>query len=100
MGVMVRLTDNAASISDCDWSHHSQMHPLPHPHHPTTPTHPQVSGSLSWLEWASDLQSSMDAHFWDDESGGYFHNHADDPHVRVRFKEDTDNAEPAGEMGI
>ena len=74
--------------------------PLPHPHHPTTPTHPQVSGSLSWLEWASDLQSSMDAHFWDDESGGYFHNHADDPHVRVRFKEDTDNAEPAGEMGI
>ena len=42
----------------------------------------------------------MDAHFWDDESGGYFHNHADDPHVRVRFKEDTDNAEPAGEMGI
>jgi uncharacterized protein YyaL (SSP411 family) len=48
-----------------------------------------------WLVRAEALQGRMDAHFWDEERGGYFNSAAGAPDVIVRLKEDYDGAEPA-----
>ncbi|PTX95510.1 thioredoxin domain-containing protein [Opitutus sp. ER46] len=50
---------------------------------------------LRWLQWAEQLQGTMDAQFWDDQAGGYFNSAADDPSLVLRLKEDYDGAEPA-----
>lgn len=50
---------------------------------------------VRWLQWAEQLQTRMDALFWDPERGGYFNSRADDASVVVRLKEDYDGAEPA-----
>jgi len=48
-----------------------------------------------WLRWALRLQETMDALFWDEESGGYFNSAAGDANIILRLKEDYDGAEPA-----
>ena len=55
----------------------------------------EASFELRWLEWAVQLQETMDARFADAERGGYFNTAADAPHIVLRLKEDYDGAEPA-----
>jgi uncharacterized protein YyaL (SSP411 family) len=50
---------------------------------------------VRWLQWAEQLQATMDRLFEDRERGGYFNSRADDPTVIVRLKEDHDGAEPS-----
>ena len=49
---------------------------------------------IRWLQWAVQLQATMDREFWDD-AGGYFNSRADDKSLVLRLKEDYDGAEPA-----
>jgi uncharacterized protein len=55
----------------------------------------ETTGEASWLEWARDLQTQLDARFWDDVAGGWFSTTGDDPSVLLRMKDDYDGAEPA-----
>jgi len=55
----------------------------------------EASFELRWLQWAEQLQVSMDARFWDEARGGYFNSQADDAAIVLRLKEDYDGAEPA-----
>ena len=48
-----------------------------------------------WLEWATDLQATMDRLFYDTEGGGYFSTSGKDETVFLRMKDDNDSAEPA-----
>lgn len=47
------------------------------------------------LQWAIELQSAMDATFYDDANGGYYSTSGKDPNVLLRMKEDYDGAEPS-----
>lgn len=49
---------------------------------------------LRWLQWAVELQATMDRIFWDEQGGGYFNSRADDASIVLRLKEDYDGAEP------
>lgn len=55
----------------------------------------EATGDVSWLEWARDLQTQLDARFWDDVGAGWFSTTGDDPSVILRMKEDYDGAEPS-----
>jgi len=55
----------------------------------------EATFSITWLEWATELQSIMDRLFWDDKEGGYFSSAEGDPHLLLRQKEDYDGAEPS-----
>ena len=55
----------------------------------------KATGDSEWLDWATTLQKSQDAQFWDDEEAGWFSTSGDDPTVLLRLKEDYDGAEPA-----
>jgi uncharacterized protein YyaL (SSP411 family) len=55
----------------------------------------EATFSISWLQWARDLQVIMDRLFWDEEEGGYFSSAEGDPYLLVRLKEDYDGAEPS-----
>ena len=55
----------------------------------------EASFDLRWLQWAQQLQTTMDARFWDEARGGYFNSHAGDASIVLRLKEDYDGAEPA-----
>jgi uncharacterized protein YyaL (SSP411 family) len=55
----------------------------------------EASFERRWLEWAEQLQRTMDGLFWDEAKGGYFNSAADDPAIVLRLKEDYDGAEPA-----
>jgi len=48
-----------------------------------------------WLRWADELQTSMDAQFWDRRGGGYFNTSVKDESVILRLKDDRDSAEPS-----
>jgi uncharacterized protein YyaL (SSP411 family) len=50
---------------------------------------------VSWLQWAEQLQATMDVRFWDEAGGGYFNSAADDGSLVLRLKDDYDGAEPA-----
>ncbi|KAJ3393188.1 spermatogenesis-associated protein 20 [Entophlyctis sp. JEL0112] len=54
----------------------------------------QTTGDCSWIKWAQELQDSMDAFFWDSESGGYFTGSKEDEGVLLRLKDEYDGAEP------
>ncbi|HRE82638.1 MAG TPA: thioredoxin domain-containing protein [Opitutaceae bacterium] len=54
----------------------------------------EASFELRWLQWALDLQTTLDRIFWDSEQFGYFSARGDDPHLVLRLKEDYDGAEP------
>eukprot|EP00208_Stichococcus_sp_RCC1054_P002857 CAMPEP_0206140746 /NCGR_PEP_ID=MMETSP1473-20131121/10535_1 /ASSEMBLY_ACC=CAM_ASM_001109 /TAXON_ID=1461547 /ORGANISM="Stichococcus sp, Strain RCC1054" /LENGTH=783 /DNA_ID=CAMNT_0053535017 /DNA_START=195 /DNA_END=2546 /DNA_ORIENTATION=+ len=55
----------------------------------------QADGNPQWLEWAYELQDTMDSLFWDQVGGGYFSTTGDDPSILLRVKEEYDGAEPA-----
>jgi len=55
----------------------------------------EAGGEIGWLQWALELQQTLDALFLDREHGGYFSARAEDASILVRMKEDHDGAEPA-----
>ena len=55
----------------------------------------ETGGEIKWLTWAVELQTTMDALFYDPETGGYFSTTADAPSILIRMKEDNDGAEPS-----
>ncbi len=55
----------------------------------------QASFDVKWLQWATALQSEMDALFLDTKNGGYYSVHTDMPNSVLRIKEDYDGAEPS-----
>jgi uncharacterized protein YyaL (SSP411 family) len=55
----------------------------------------EASFEIAWLQWAVELQATMDRLFWDSNNGGYFSSAEGDPHLLVRMKEDYDGAEPS-----
>lgn len=56
----------------------------------------QSSFQAPYLEWALQLQSLQDQHFWDANQGGYFFTADDAQPLIVRHKEWYDGALPAG----
>ncbi len=50
---------------------------------------------IAWLQWATELQTKMDALFLDKEHGGYFQTAPGASDILFRTKEDYDGAEPA-----
>ncbi|MGC4074681.1 MAG: thioredoxin domain-containing protein [Nibricoccus sp.] len=50
---------------------------------------------VRWLQWAEQLQHTMDSLFWDEERGGYFNSSEADADLVLRLKDDYDGAEPA-----
>eukprot|EP00823_Brevimastigomonas_motovehiculus_P004731 TRINITY_DN3226_c0_g1_i3.p1 TRINITY_DN3226_c0_g1~~TRINITY_DN3226_c0_g1_i3.p1 ORF type:complete len:506 (-),score=100.67 TRINITY_DN3226_c0_g1_i3:217-1734(-) len=54
----------------------------------------EASFEVRWLSWATELQTTMDKLFWDNEKGGYFVSESR-PDLLVRSKEDYDGAEPS-----
>lgn len=55
----------------------------------------EATFSITWLQWAVELQAIMDRLFWDEVSGGYFSSAEGDPHLLLRMKEEYDGAEPS-----
>ena len=55
----------------------------------------EAGGRIAWLQWAADLQHTMDTLFWDRERGGYYSTAGDDPSILLRAREEYDGAEPA-----
>jgi uncharacterized protein YyaL (SSP411 family) len=55
----------------------------------------EATFDIAWISRARELQKAMDAHFWDQQKGGYFNSAAGATDVVVRLKEDYDGAEPA-----
>jgi len=55
----------------------------------------EVSGDVSHLSWAFDLQRKMDELFWDKDGGGYFSTALGDDSLVLRMKEEYDGAEPS-----
>jgi uncharacterized protein YyaL (SSP411 family) len=55
----------------------------------------EASFQPKWLSFAFELQATLDAQFFDSESGGYFTVTGRDPSILLRMKEDNDSAEPA-----
>jgi uncharacterized protein YyaL (SSP411 family) len=55
----------------------------------------ETSFDLQWLNFAGELQQTLDTLFWDSENGGYFSVTGKDASVLLRMKDDNDGAEPA-----
>jgi uncharacterized protein YyaL (SSP411 family) len=55
----------------------------------------ETRGDFSHLDWAMELQTAMDARFFDSNAGGYFGSTDRDRSILIRMKEDHDGAEPA-----
>jgi uncharacterized protein YyaL (SSP411 family) len=55
----------------------------------------EATGEIEWLQWAVELQGTLDELFLDKENGGYFSARGGDASIVVRMKEDRDGAEPA-----
>jgi uncharacterized protein YyaL (SSP411 family) len=55
----------------------------------------EAAGGIEWLQWAVELQATLDELFLDREHGGYFSAREGDASIMVRMKEDHDGAEPA-----
>ena len=55
----------------------------------------QATFDVKWLQWATALQSEMDALFLDTKDGGYYSVHTGMPNSVLRIKEDYDGAEPS-----
>jgi uncharacterized protein YyaL (SSP411 family) len=55
----------------------------------------EATGEIAWLQWATELQETLDALFLDREDGGYYSARAGDDSILIRMKEDHDGAEPA-----
>ena len=46
----------------------------------------ETNFELTWLQWATELQTIMDLLFWDEEGGGYFSSLAGDPHPQIPWR--------------
>jgi len=55
----------------------------------------EAGGGIEWLQWAVELQETMDTLFGDPVHGGYFSTTGKDPSLFLRVKEDYDGAEPS-----
>ncbi|KAI8614108.1 hypothetical protein BC830DRAFT_412987 [Chytriomyces sp. MP71] len=55
----------------------------------------QACADETWLQWAVELQATMDEVFWDREDGGYFTGGEGEEGVLLRVKDEFDVAEPA-----
>lgn len=55
----------------------------------------QATLDPQWLTWAIELAETMEKKFYDPEAGGFYQS-ADDDSVLMRLKDDSDDAEPAG----
>lgn len=55
----------------------------------------EASQSPQWLEWAEKLTLKQIELFKSD-SGGFFYDSVDDPHIKIRMRGEYDGAEPAG----
>jgi len=55
----------------------------------------EASFDVAWLEFAIEVQQTMDRLFWDEQGGGYFSTSGADKTVFLRMKDDNDSAEPA-----
>ncbi len=55
----------------------------------------EATFDLFWLQWAEELQQTMNELFWDGKHGGYFNSSEDDPYLFLRLKEEDDGAEPS-----
>ena len=55
----------------------------------------EATGRIKWLQWALELQQTLDDLFRDRDHGGYFSAREGDASILVRMKEDHDGAEPA-----
>ncbi len=56
----------------------------------------EATGEVEWLDFARGLQTALDQHFADAESGGYFLSASDAEVLIRRDKPDYDGAEPSG----
>ena len=56
----------------------------------------EATGKASWLEAALELQRELDAHFLDDDAGGYWISPDDGEQLIVRAKSANDRAVPSG----
>jgi uncharacterized protein YyaL (SSP411 family) len=55
----------------------------------------EASFDIGWLQFAIELQETLDRLFFDEERGGYFSGTGKDASILLRMKEDNDSAEPA-----
>ncbi len=55
----------------------------------------EATGEIGWLQWAAELQETLDDLFLDRVNGGYFSAKEGDSSILLRMKEDHDGAEPA-----
>jgi uncharacterized protein len=55
----------------------------------------QADFSKEWVDWALELQASLDKGFWDGEEGGYFAHDGKDPFLPLRPKDDYDGVTPS-----
>ncbi|MDY0872159.1 thioredoxin domain-containing protein [Dongia rigui] len=56
----------------------------------------QASGDALYLDAAKKIVADLDAHYWDNQGGGYFFSADDTGDVIIRTKSANDNATPAG----
>ncbi len=56
----------------------------------------EQTADAQWLTWAVELQTILDAHFWDTTHGGYFATSDEHEVLLTRTKPDYDGAEPSG----
>lgn len=56
----------------------------------------ETTFDVRYLTGAIELQSQLDAHFWDDTSGGYFQTADDGEELLTRIKKIDDSAIPSG----
>ncbi len=50
----------------------------------------EAGGGTEWLNWAAQLQESMDGLFWDAEHGGYYGTSGADASIALRMKVGAD----------
>jgi len=55
----------------------------------------EASFDVQWLQFAVELQETLDRLFFDEANGGYFSGTGLDASILLRMKEDNDSAEPA-----
>ena len=55
----------------------------------------EANGNIAWLQWALELQHTLDELFWDASHGGYYSTSGDDPSILLRAREEYDGAEPS-----
>jgi uncharacterized protein YyaL (SSP411 family) len=55
----------------------------------------EAGADIRWLQWATELQQSLDVQFYDAGEGGYWQSKREGEAQLLRMKEDYDGAEPS-----